>query len=98
MSGPIISDFNFTLHGVGGHNVNFEAANQDLTDATYQYFGFIASCGAWLVMRFHIIGSTIIYEYFAGKIRTTYDALWNGTTGRYVGTLTFTTFDLITIL
>jgi hypothetical protein len=98
MPGPSAYDFNFVLHDTGGHNVSFEAANQDLTDATYQYFGFVSSFGSWLVMRFHIIGSTIIYEYFAGKTRTTYDALWNGTTGRYIGTLTFTTFDQITVL
>ena len=97
MPGPSIYDFRFILHGVGGHSVTFEAANQDLTNATYQYFGFVSSFGSWLVQRFHIIGSAVIYEYFAGKTRTDYDALWDAN-GVYVGGLTFTTFDLITIL
>jgi hypothetical protein len=95
--GPVITDFHFVLHDVGGHNVSFEAANQDLSSATYQYFGFVSSFGSWIVMRFHIIGSAIIYEYFAGKSRTAYDALWD-TNGLYVGGLVFTTFDQITIL
>jgi len=97
MPGPVITDFHFVLHDVGGHDVSFEAANQDTADAVYQYFGFISSFGSWMIMRFHIIGSAIIYEYFAGKTRTDYDALWDAN-GLYIGTLTFTTFDLITIL
>lgn len=98
MAGPAIYDYKFVLHDVGGHAVSFEVANQDLTDSTYQYFGYVSSFGSWLVQRFHLIGSTVIYEYFAGKTRTDYDALWNISTGRYIGALTFTTFDAITIL
>ena len=91
-----ILDYKFVLHTVGGHDLAFEAANQDLTDSTYQYFGFISSFGSWVVMRFNIIGSTIIYTYNAGKTRSDYDAFWNGTTGRYIpGSETFTTFDQI---
>lgn len=94
---PVIYDYKFILHNVGGHEVAFEAANQDLTDATFQYFGFISSFGSWIVMRFHIIGAAIIYEYASGKTRTTYDALWNPVTGVYVGALVFTTFDQLAI-
>jgi len=75
MPGPTIYDFRFVFHNVGGHSVSFEAANQDLTDSTYQYFGFVSSFGSWLIMRFHIIGAAIIYEYFAGQNRVDYDAL-----------------------
>lgn len=92
-----IQDHQYILHKVGGHNVIFEAANQDTTSATYQYFGYLSASGSWIVQRFHIIGSTIIYEYCAGKTRTDYDALWDAN-GIYVGALTFTTFDQMTEL
>jgi len=92
MIGPNIFDFRYIFHDVGGHQLSFEASNQDTTDATKQYFGFISSFGSWIVMRFHIIASAIKYEYTAGKTRTDYDALWNAN-GVYIGTLTFTTFD-----
>jgi hypothetical protein len=96
MSGPVVYDYRFVLHNVGGHPVAFEAANQDLTDPVYQYFGFVSSFGSWIVQRFKISvsGTTIIYGYCAGKNRADYDALWN-TSGVYIGALTFTTFDLI---
>ena len=57
-----------------------------------KYFGYIASSGAWIIQRFYIIGSAIIYEYAAGKDRTDYDAYWD-INGVYIGTLSFTTFD-----
>ena len=88
-------DNKYILHKVGGHLVVFEAANQDTTNATYQYFGYISPFGSWIVQRFHIIGSAIIYEYAAGKTRTDYDGYWNAS-GVYIGSLTFTTFDQIT--
>ena len=94
MPGPVIYDHTFIFHDSGGNKISFEASNQDTTDATFQYFGYISSFGSWLVQRFHIIGSTIKYEYFAGKTRTDYDALWNAA-GVYIGALTFTTFDRI---
>ena len=91
-----IPDHRFIIQKHGKNElIYFEASNQDLTDATYQYFGYISATGAWIVQRFHIIGSAIVYEYAAGQTRTDYDALWNGTTGIYEGALTFVTFDLI---
>lgn len=96
MPGPAVYDYRYVLHDVGGHSVTFEAANQDLTDDTFQYFGFISSFGSWIVQRFHIIGSAVIYEYAAGKKREDYDALWNAA-GIYVGTLIFTTFDKVVL-
>jgi len=87
-----LQDHRYIFHQVGDHNVYFEASNQDTTDATFQFFGFISATGSWIVMRFHIIASAIKYEYSAGKTRTDYDALWNAN-GIYIGTLTFTTFD-----
>jgi len=98
MPGPAIYDYRFVLHDVGGHSVTFEAANQDLTDPIYQYYGFISSFGSWLVIRFkiNVAGTTIVYSYYAGKTRTTYDALWNAA-GVYIGALVFTTFDQLAI-
>jgi len=89
-----VHDYTFVFHKVGGQNVYFEASNQDLTDSTFQYFGYVSSSGSWIVQRFHIIGSAVIYEYYAGQTRADYDALWNGV-GVYVGALVFTTFDQI---
>jgi len=89
-----LHDQTFVLHSTGNEDVIFEAANQDTTDATYQYFGYISSSGSWLVQRFEIIASAVIYTYFAGQTRTDYDALWDAN-GIYVGSLTFTTFDQI---
>jgi hypothetical protein len=96
--GIVFQDTSRVFHNEGGQDVIFEAANQDTTDATYQYFGYISASGSWLVQRFEIIDSVIIYTYFAGQKRTTYDALWNAVTGIYEGALTFTTFDQIKII
>ena len=93
-----VSDYKYIFHKVGGQDVYFEAANQDTTDSTYNYFGYISAEGAWVIQRFHIIGSTMKYEYIAGQTRATYDTYWNASTGRYqtpASPLTFTTFDLI---
>jgi len=90
-----VHDYKFIFHKVGGQDVYFEASNQDTTDSTYNYFGYISSSGSWIIQRFEIIASTIIYAYAAGQTRTDYDGYWNSTTGRYIGSLTFATFDAI---
>jgi hypothetical protein len=72
----------------------FEAANEDTTDATYQYFGYLSATGSWIIQRFHIIGSVIIYEYFGGQTVTDYTACWDAN-GLYVGALTFGRYDEI---
>jgi len=81
-------DTQFVLHRKGREDTILEAANQDLTDSTYQYFGYMNTEGFWVVQRFHIVGSAIVYEYAAGQSATVYAALWNGS-GIYVGALTF---------
>ena len=88
------------FHTVGEDNVVFEASNQDLSDSTYQYFGYISVSGSWIIQRFKISGSTIIYSYFGGQTRTDYDALWNadGTLKATGIALTFTTYDKIATL
>lgn len=92
MPGIVVHDHALQFHKVGAYPVNFEAANQDLRGAQFQLFGFISSFGSWIIMRFNIQGSTIIYEYVGGKVRTDYDALWNAA-GEYTGSETFDTFD-----
>ena len=89
-------DHSFIFHKVGEHNVVFEITNQDNTDSTYAYYGYIAESGAWIIQRAHTIGSTKTYEYSAGQTRTDYDALWTAGTGRFTDStpsLEFTTFD-----
>jgi len=89
-----LSDFRFIYHKIGGHNVIFEAANQDLTDTEYQYYGFLSNGGAWIIQRFHIIAGAVIYEYAAGAEIISYLINWDGN-GRYTGTLTFYRYDQI---
>ena len=89
-----IHDHSFQWHKKGGEVVVFEASNQDLADSTFQYFGYISSASSWLIQRFHIQGSTVIYSYFAGQTRADYDDQWNAS-GRYIGSLTFVSFDTI---
>jgi len=93
-----LQDYRMIFHRVGNQDVSFEVSNQDTTDTTYQYFGYVSADGAWIIQRFYIVGSTIQYRYIAGQTRAVYDTYWNATTGRYQipsPTLTFTTFDLI---
>lgn len=87
-------DFKRIFHKVGGENIVFEVSNEDHTDSTYQYYGYVSESGSWIVQRFYVIADAVIYRYSAGKTRTDYDALWSAA-GIYVGGLTFTTFDAI---
>jgi hypothetical protein len=87
-------DPSFVYKGKQDNVLDVEPANQDLTDSTYQYFGFIsARTGSWIIQRFKIIGSTVQYHYAQGRQRSIYDAAWNATSGRYVGSFTFSTID-----
>jgi len=91
-----LPDYRFIFHKVGGHNVVFEIANQDNTDSTDMYYGYVAASGAWIIQKSHTIGSTKTYTYAAGKNREDYDALWTPATGRFTDStpaLEFTTFD-----
>ena len=91
-----IHDHSFQWHKIGGEVVIFEASNQDLTDTTFHYFGYISSFGSWVIQRFKFIGDTVIYAYAAGQSRSDYDALWTPATGRFTDSdpsLAFVTFD-----
>lgn len=81
-------DSQLVLHRKGQEDIVLEAAHQDLTNATYQYFGFMNTEGFWVIQRFYIIASAIIFEYAAGQSATTYAAKWNGS-GIYIGAVTF---------
>src|SRR3990167_6410062 len=93
-----LSDHRFIFHKVGGNNVIFEIANQDTTDATDMYYGYVAASGAWIIQKSHTIGSTRKYTYASGKDSEDYDDYWNETTGRFTDStpaLSFGTFDLL---
>ena len=62
-----IADFRFIYHTVGGNEARFEISDQDTSDATYQYFGYLHSEAAWIIQRFEIVGSVISYRYVTGK-------------------------------
>ena len=71
----------------------YAAANQDLTGATYQYYGFMKQSGGWYIIRFKIdVTNIVIYTYARGNSSVTYSVNWDGTTGAYIGTLTFVSF------
>jgi len=73
----------------------YAASNQDLTGATYQYFGFVKQSGSWYIVRFKIdVTNIVIYEYARGNFLTTYSVNWNGS-GGYAGSLSFLSFGLI---
>lgn len=71
---------------------SYVVANQDLSDATYQYFGFVKQSGAWYIQRFKIdVANVIVYDYAKGDSVSTYDSNWDAN-GSYVGTLSFVSF------
>ena len=95
----LVQDPGYMLHRVGNHDVVFEASNQDTTSADYNYFGFISAESCWIIQRFHIVGSAIVFAYAAGKDIDDYLTHWHATTGAYqAGTpaLTFGRYDEIT--
>jgi len=78
--GPSIYDFNFIFHKHGGNRIDFEPSDEDTADATYKYYGYLSSQGAWLIMRFDLTTPNIVlYRYAAGK--TGYAANWAGRAG-----------------
>lgn len=89
-----VHDPNIIYHKKGGEVVVFVEANQDTTDATYQYFGYINSEGnGWLIQRFHTIALAVIYEYAAGRSITDYLTHWDAFGIFVAGGLTFSRID-----
>jgi hypothetical protein len=88
----------FVYSGKKNNFLDVEAANQDLSSAEYQYFGYISPRdGKWIIQRFHIISSCIIYEYAQGRTIAAYASAWNAS-GQYIGNFTFARIDLATPL
>lgn len=89
--GPQIYDHRFVYHSRGGNNVSFEASDQDTSDGTYHYYGFLSSEGSWIIMRFEIGVGTIAYRYASGA--SGYTTAWTGKDA-----LTYKYFNQITEL
>ena len=72
-----LNDFGYGLHRVGGHDIHFEADAQDLRDDNYQYYSFVASEGAWVILRFDLtVTDVITYRYAFGKSNIPDMSLW----------------------
>ena len=69
-----ITDVQFLLHKVGGHDVNFEISDEieKAGDATITYCGWLASNGAWIIQENDSDEGT--YRYKAGA--DSYEANW----------------------
>ena len=76
MAGPQIHDHRFIYHNAGGNVVSFEASDQDTSDGTYHYYGYLSSFGSWVIQRFEIGVGTISYRYASGQDE--YAAAWAG--------------------
>ena len=92
-------DPDFVYKGKKDNTLECEPSNQDLTDSSMYYCGFVSPrTGAWIIQRIQLIGDTFQHRYAAGRSRSDYDAHWNESTGRYVvgsPELTFTTIDQV---
>jgi len=72
---------------------SYAPSNQDLSNATYQYYGFQKKTGDWIIQRFKIdVANVIIYSYAKGSTLATYDANWDAN-GNYIGTLSFVSYS-----
>lgn len=71
---------------------SYVVSNQDLSGATYQYYGFIKQSGAWYIQRFKIdVANKVVYTYARGNTLASYDANWDAN-GAYIGSLSFVSF------
>jgi len=68
-------DYRYIYHKVGDHGIVYEASDQDISGATYQYFGFLSIDGSWIIQRFDLSTTNIIlYRYSAGS--SAYSTAW----------------------
>ena len=49
--GPVIYDYKMQFHKVGEHPVAFEITNEDNTNASPTYYGYVSTFGSWIVMK-----------------------------------------------
>ena len=82
---PQIHDYRMIYHKVGGQFSHYEPSDQDILGAgtvvaghSFQYYGSLASNGAWIIQQFDTTDATSItaYRYAAGV--TGYAAAWAG--------------------
>jgi hypothetical protein len=97
---PQIHDYRMIYHKVGDEQARFEASDMDPLGAgtvvaghSFQFYGFLASNGAWIIQRFDTTNATSItaYRYAAGQ--EGYAAAWAGRDA-----LTYDLFNTITII
>lgn len=70
------TDYRYIFHKVGDHSIVYEPSDQDTSDATYHYYGFLSIDGSWIIQRFEIGAGTIEYRYSAGT--SNYAVAWAG--------------------
>ena len=72
-----IHDYRRIYGTFGGAYAQFEASDQDTNDASYQYFGYETSDGAWIIQLFDLTTSGVIkYRYAGGQTHAGYLVAW----------------------
>ena len=83
-----IHDWRRIYGKVGDEYAQFEASDQDTGNSagktvaghTFQFYGFLTSNGAWVIMQFDTTTATgdIAYRYYGGQSHAGYLAAWIG--------------------
>lgn len=74
-------------------NKTYEAEEQDLTSASYQYFLFITQTGNWIVQRFDLTVTDKISYRYASAFNNSYVKYTDAWTNK--ATLTYDHFDKV---
>lgn len=73
-------------------NRTFEASDQDTSNATYYYFGFLTQDSNWVIQRFdNSVTNVINYRYATVKNNSGYDSYASAWSAR--SSLTYDYFD-----
>ncbi len=77
-------------------NRTFEVSDQDTSDATYQYFGYLTQDSQWVIQRFDLsVANAIAYRYATITNNTGYSTYAAAYTAR--ASLTYGYFDSVKI-
>jgi len=97
-----IHDWRRIYGQVGGATVNFEASDQDTSNAigkvdaghSFQFYGFESSDGAWIIEQFDTVDATGVMEYrfSGGQTHAGYLVAWAAR-----DTITYEYFSEVTI-
>jgi hypothetical protein len=96
-----IHDWRRIYGKVGDEYAQFEASDQDVLGTgkvvaghSYQFYGFLTSNGAWIIMQFDTTTATSVinYRYAGGQTHAGYLAAWAGRAA-----LTYEYYDEVTI-